>query len=153
MVDVDPTAGLQEPELHTEDGEGGVAVEVAPPAENGVSAAVDEETAAALATALAPTIEEPTEAGDLDVSTLGGLGVYALPKIPLPLTKRRVTGRYRSGGTPFQVELRVDIDGTRPTMRVSADYYSVAGATINYFGSMRVDAVSVSISPALVTIT
>ena len=153
MVDIDPTAGLQEPELHTEDGEGGVAVEVAPPAENGVSAAVDEETAAALATALAPTIEEPTEAGDLDVSTLGGLGVYALPKIPLPLTKRRVTGRYRSGGTPFQVELRVDIDGTRPTMRVSADYYSVAGATINYFGSMRVDAVSVAISPALVTIT
>jgi hypothetical protein len=153
MVDIDPTAGLPEPEFQTEEGEGGVAVELAPPAENGVSAAVDEETAAALATALAPTIEEPTEAGDLDVSTLGGLGIYPMPKIPLPLTKRRVTGRYRSGGTPFQVELRVDIDGPRPTMRVSADYYSVAGATINYFGSMRVDAVSVSISPTLVTIT
>jgi hypothetical protein len=62
-------------------------------------------------------------------------------------------GRYRSGGVPFQVELRVDIDGPRPTMRVSADYYSVSGATVNYFGSMRVDGISVSVSPTRVTIT
>jgi hypothetical protein len=153
MVDIDPTAGLGEPELPAENEGGGVAVELAPPAENGAAAVLDEETAAALATALAPTIEEPTETGDLDVSTLGGLGIHPIPPIPLPLVKRRVTGRYRSGGAPFQVELRVDIDGSRPTMRVSADYYSVSGATVNYFGSMRVDAVSVSVSPTLVTIT
>jgi hypothetical protein len=153
MVEIDPTAGLTEPELQAENEEGGVAVAVAPPVENGAGTAVDEETAAALAAALAPTIEEPTEMGDIDVSTLGGLGIYPIPKIPLPLVKRRVRGSYRSSGAPFQVELRVDIDGPRPTMRVSADYYSVSGATVNYFGSMRVDAVSVSVSPTLVTIT
>jgi hypothetical protein len=153
MVDIDPTAGLTERELQAENEEGGVAVELAPPAENGASAAVDEEIAAALATALAPTIEEPSETGDLDVSTLGGLGIHPIPPIPLPFLKRRVMGRYRSGGMPFQVELRVDIDGPRPTMRVSADYYSVSGATVNYFGSMRVDGISVSVSPTRVTIT
>jgi hypothetical protein len=153
MVDIDPTAGLTERELQAENEEGGVAVELAPPAENGASAAVDEEIAAALATALAPTIEEPSETGDLDVSTLGGLGIHPIPPIPLPFLKRRVMGRYRSGGVPFQVELRVDIDGPRPTMRVSADYYSVSGATVNYFGSMRVDGISVSVSPTRVTIT
>ena len=154
MVEHDPTAGLAEPELYAEEEErGGVALETAPPAENGAPAAVDEEAAAALATALAPTIEEPTETGDLDVSTLGGLGILPIPPIPFPHVKRRVTGRYRSAGTPFQVELRVDIDGAHPTMRVSADYYSVSGSTITYFGSMRVDTVSITVSPTLVTIT
>src|SRR5919204_4451110 len=154
MVENDPTAGLAESELHAEEEEGGgVALETAPPAENGAPAAVDEETAAALATALAPTIEEPTETGDLDVSTLAGLGIHPIPPIPIPHVKRRVTGRYRSAGTPFQVELRVDIDGAHPTMRVSADYYSVSGSTITYFGSMRVDTVSITVSPTLVTIT
>jgi len=153
MVDIDPTTGLAEPELHAEHEEGGVALEVMPPHENGASAAVDEETAVAIASALAPTIDEPTETGDIDVSTLSGLGIHPLPKIPLPLVKRRVAGRYRSAGAPFQVELRVDVDGPRPTMRVSADYYSISGGTINYFGSMRVDAVSVAVSPTVVTIT
>src|SRR5262249_15200171 len=73
--------------------------------------------------------------------------------IPLPLAKRRVTGRYRSSGAPFQVELRVDVDGPTPTMRVSADYYSVAGATVTYFGSMRVDSAAISVTPTMVTIT
>src|SRR5215210_4894692 len=154
MVENDPTAGLAEAELYAEEDErGGVALETAPPTENGAQAAVDEESATALATALAPTIEEPTETGDLDVSTLGGLGIHPMPPIPIPHVKRRVTGRYRSGGTPFQVELRVDVDGAHPTMRVSADYYVVSGSTITYFGSMRVDAVSVAVSPGLVTIT
>jgi hypothetical protein len=153
MVDIDPTAGLTEPELQSENEGGGVAVELAPPAENGASAEVEEQIAAEIATALAPTITEPTETGDIDISTLGGLGAIPIPKIPLPIVKRKVTGRYRSTGTPFQVELRVDIDGPRPTMRVSADYYSVSGATVSYFGSMRVDAISVSVTPTLITIT
>jgi hypothetical protein len=134
MVDIDPTTGLAEPELHAEHEEGGVALEVMPPHENGASAAVDEEIAVAIASAFAPTIDEPTETGDIDVSTLSGLGIHPLPKIPLPLVKRRVAGRYRSAGAPFQVELRVDVDGPRPTMRVSADYYSISVVSINYFG-------------------
>src|SRR5581483_9840969 len=114
---------------------------------------MQEELAAALATALAPQVDEPTETGDMDVSTLAGLGAIPVTPIPFPLAKRRVTGRYRSGGAPFQVELRVDVDGPTPTMRVSADYYSISGATTTYFGSMRVDAVTVAVTPTLVTIT
>jgi hypothetical protein len=149
----DPTAGLAEHELREAEQTGGVAVEVAPPHENGAGDAVQEDLAAALATALAPQVEEPTETGDLDISTLGGLGAIPITPIPLPIVKRRVTGRYRSSGAPFQVELRIDVDGPHPTMRVSADYYSISGATTTYFGSMRVDAAVVAVTSTLVTIT
>src|SRR2546429_515411 len=67
-----------------------------------------------------------------------------LPPIPLPLLKRKVSGRYRSAGQVWQVELRCDVDGRHPLGRVSADYYSVTGATVHYFGSMRVDTPTIS---------
>ena len=48
------------------------------------------------------------------------------PPIPLPiLRKRLVYGRYRSGGSGFQLELRVDVGGTRPMNRVSGDFFYV----------------------------
>ena len=72
---------------------------------------------------------------------------------PLPFLKRKVYGRYRSSGTPYQIELRVDVDGPSPTMRISADYYAIAGATVSYFGSMRVDAPAVAITATHVVIT
>ena len=50
------------------------------------------------------------------------------------------------------MELRVDVDGPSPTMRVSADYFSVSGATVSYFGSMRVDAPTVSVTPTHVIV-
>ena len=149
----DPTVGLVEPELGEAEHEGGVAVEVEVPHENGAGDAVGEDFAAALATVLAPQMEEPTEMGDLDVSMLAGLGAIPITPIPLPLAKRRVTGRYRSSGTPFQVELRVDVDGPAPTRRVSADYYLISGGTTTYSGSMRVDVATVAVTATLVTIT
>ena len=153
MTLTDPTAQLGPPGAPGTESEEdkGRASAIARVETNG-AAATDAGAAEGVAVA-APAIVEPTETGDIDVSTLEGLGVLPVPSIPLPLIKRRVTGRYRSTGVPFQVELRVDVDGPRPTMRVSADYYAITGATVSYFGSMRVDAATVTVHPTLVTIT
>jgi hypothetical protein len=165
MLETDPTAQVtergerfegQEELAHAAEelSQAAMAVQTmtAPGLGNGASV-TESEAAAAVATALAPLVEEPTETGDIDVATLGDLGLTPIPAIPFPLLKRRVYGRYRSSGALFQVELRVDIDGPKATMRVSADYYSVAGATISYFGSMRVDAPSIAVSPTQVVVT
>ena len=151
MLDTDPTAtvdeyehdlaDLDEAELHLE------------PQQNGGSATIAEDDAiAAVAAVLAPPVEEPTQLGDLEAAAIDGLGARQLPIPPVPILKRKVYGRYRSTGAPYQVELRVDVDGPSPTMRISADYYSISGATVSYFGSMRVDAPVVSITPSHVVI-
>jgi hypothetical protein len=75
------------------------------------------------------------------------------PIPPFPLPMRPVSGRYRSGTTPFQLELRVDVDRARPTRRISGDFYQIAGGTKNYFGSFVVHAPTLSVTPTLVTIT
>lgn len=64
---------------------------------------------------------------------------------------RTVSGRYRGRMDGFEVELRVDVDGARPTRRVSADYRRVSDGTP--LGSMRLDRPSVSVTPSLVTVT
>jgi hypothetical protein len=73
---------------------------------------------------------------------------YAFPTAIL----RRVSGRYRSTGSPFQLELRVDVDGSRPMGRVSGDFFSVSGATSNYFGSFAVDSPTVQVTSTQATI-
>jgi hypothetical protein len=151
MLDTDPTATVDDLEHDLADlDEAEVSIEAA---HNGVATALaDDEATVAMATALAPHVEEPTELGDLDTTALDGLGARQLPLPILPFLKRKVYGRYRSAGTPYQVELRVDVDGPSPTMRVSADYFSVSGATVSYFGSMRVDAASVAVTPTHVIV-
>jgi hypothetical protein len=72
-----------------------------------------------------------------------------MPPIPYPV----VSGRYRGRRGEFEVELRVDVDGSRPMNRVSADYFRREGATKTYIGSMRVDEPAVSITRTRVTIT
>ncbi|GIJ75034.1 hypothetical protein [Virgisporangium ochraceum] len=69
------------------------------------------------------------------------------PPLPVPppiLVKRLVRGRYRSGGTGYQLEVRVDVGGTRPMNRISGDFFYVSGGTESYFGSFRVDAPTVT---------
>jgi hypothetical protein len=161
MLETDPTAGIAD-ETHEADLDDALvaeAIDQAEAAQTRGAAAVEDETASSqdgagetTEIAAAETIE-PTAVGDLDVGVLDALGVRPLPARPIPKVKRRVAGSYRSSGTPFQVELRVDVDGTRPTRRVSADYYFVSGATISYFGSMRVDIATITVSPTMVTIT
>ena len=123
MLDTDPTATVDDLEHDLADlDEVELPVE---PQQNGGSASITEDEAiAAVAVALATPVEEPTELGDLDAVALDGLGARALPITPIPFLKRKVYGRYRSAGTPYQVELRVDVDGPSPTMRISADYYA-----------------------------
>lgn len=71
---------------------------------------------------------------------------------PIPLPFRTASGRYRSRPIGYQLELRVDIDGTRPLRRLSGDYYRISGATVSYFGSWTVDAVTVRTSTSHVTV-
>ena len=151
MLETDPTATVDDLEHDLADlDEAELSVEQHP---NGGSATTtDDEAATAISVALAPPVEEPTEVGDLDAVALDGLGAHALPAPTLPFLKRKVYGRYRSSGTPYQVELRVDVDGPSPTMRISADYYAISGATVSYFGSMRVDAPTVAITASHVVI-
>ena len=96
-----------------------------------------------------PTTQAGTEAGtDAPASPAA-----TLPVVPvLPFIKRPVSGRYRSAGAGFQLELRVDVDRTRPTRRVSGDFFSVSGATRSYVGSFVVDAPVITVSATLVTI-
>jgi hypothetical protein len=66
--------------------------------------------------------------------------------VPIPpiIRTRLVRGRYRSTNLGYQLELRVDVGGTRPMNRFSADFFSVNGGTTAYFGSFRVDAPTIT---------
>lgn len=75
---------------------------------------------------------------------------FPVPFPPLP--RRSVSGRYRSGGIGFQLELRVDVDGRRPMRKVSGDFYQISGSTVSYFGSFVVDAPVLTVLPNLVII-
>jgi hypothetical protein len=71
---------------------------------------------------------------------------------PITFPTRRASGTYRSTGTGFQLEVRVDVDGTRPLQKVSGDYYVVTGTSTSHYGSFTVDAVTVSTTASTVTI-
>lgn len=79
------------------------------------------------------------------------------PQVPgpyIPPLKKLVSGRYRSSAirSGFMVELRVDVDGRVPLRKISADYYSVSGATITYYGSMIVDSPTITATTTSYTI-
>lgn len=75
-----------------------------------------------------------------------------VPIQPVFTRKNTVSGRYRSGEMSFQLELRVDVDGSRPLNCVSGDFYQVTGSTISYFGSFTVNSISLVVTPSQVTI-
>jgi hypothetical protein len=100
--------------------------------------------------------DDPSTAASTDAPTDAPTGQAALPVVPvvpvLPFIKRPVSGRYRSAGAGFQLELRIDVDRARPMRRVSGDFFSVSGATRTYVGSFVVDAPAITVSTTLVTI-
>lgn len=101
-----------------------------------------------------PVAETPTTPTAATIPTTPRPSVPSAPAIPLPpLRRRAVSGRYRSGGTGFQLDLRVDVDGRRPMMKVSGDCFQVSGATTSYYGSFVVDAPKLTLSPHSVVIT
>ncbi len=119
--------------------------------ENGVAAGeLDFEE---LATGNGSALGEPTSV-DGAVPTIAGQAqeeaseappapVAPIPLPPVGVHKRQVRGRYRGAAVGWQLDLRVDVDGPRPTNRVSGDFFSISGATTAYFGSFVVDAVSI----------
>lgn len=97
------------------------------------------------------------EEASADVPVAGnGDTAAATPPIPpfppIPILKRPVSGRYRGNLGGFQLELRVDVDRTRPMKRVSGDFFQIVGGTTNYFGSFVVNSPTITVTPTLVTI-
>lgn len=142
---IDPTATVAEVAAPTVE-QAQPATEHPPTNGNGRGALALQEGAAAV------DALEPTAGGDIDVQSLEALA-SAPAAAPAAALTAGASGTFRSSGSPFQVELRIDIDGARPTRRVSADYYQVAGGTLQYFGSMRVDAITIATTPSALTIT
>lgn len=64
-----------------------------------------------------------------------------------------VSGRFRSAGAGTQLELRVDVDGPRPLMRISGDFFETSGATTNYVGSFVVETLTTALTEGLVKLT
>ncbi|MER5832642.1 hypothetical protein ABT116_17755 [Streptomyces sp. NPDC002130] len=64
-----------------------------------------------------------------------------------------VSGRYSSAGGGTQLELRVDVDGPRPLMRISGDFFQTSGATTNYVGSFVVASLTAAVTEGLVKLT
>lgn len=69
-----------------------------------------------------------------------------------PIGLRPVSGRYRGTVGSFQLELRVDVDRTRPMKRASGDFFVTSGATTSYFGSFVINAPTITFTATTVTV-
>ncbi|CCG03630.1 hypothetical protein [Blastococcus saxobsidens] len=76
----------------------------------------------------------------------------AIPEGTTARTATAVSGRYQGSVTGWQVELRVDVDGGRPTHRLSGDLFATTGATTSYFGSFVVDTPETTVTSAEVSV-
>ena len=76
-----------------------------------------------------------------------------LPIPVIPVLTNKVFGRYRSQLGSFELELRVDIDGSSSLQKVSGDFYQVSGLTKTYFGSFTVDSIVKTVAGGIITIT
>jgi hypothetical protein len=62
------------------------------------------------------------------------------PAAAAPLAQERaISGRYRATAGEVELELRIDVDGVRPTRRVSGDFFRQTGGTVTYIGSFIVN--------------
>jgi hypothetical protein len=149
MSEIDPTVpGQASAVLEDQQANGQATLESSSNGE-GATALVDDP-----ASTIGTITAEPTAADDVDGAVANEIAeVAAAPAARIAAIKALVRGRYRNSGGPFIVELRVDVDGKRPMGRLSADFYSVSGSTVSYFGSMRVDVVQVAWTTGLVTIS
>ncbi len=71
---------------------------------------------------------------------------------PISVAKRPVSGRYRGNAGAYQLELRVDVDRTRPLKRLSGDFFQVSGGTTSYAGSFIVHAPTITVTASTVTV-
>ena len=90
----------------------------------------------------------------------GGAGVVlagkptAQPAVSLAaaVAKRPVSGRYKGTSGQLQLELRVDVDGKKPTIKISGDLYRTAGSVVTYFGSFIVRSPQITVGATEVKI-
>jgi hypothetical protein len=76
-----------------------------------------------------------------------------LPPIPpIPVRLRTVSGRYLGVLGAFQLELRVDVDRSRPMNRVSGDFFQVSGGTTTYLGSFVVNSPAITFTASQIKI-
>ncbi len=71
---------------------------------------------------------------------------------PIVLPRNAVSGRYRATVGSYELELRVDLDGSRPCNLVSGDFYTVAGGVKTYYGSFKSGPLTVTWGTASVAI-
>lgn len=90
---------------------------------------------------------DPSQGDPADGATTSADAAISFPSLVRP-----VSGRYRNTTGALQLELRVDVDRSRPTKRVSGDFFFTSGSTTSYFGSFTVNSPSITITAADVTI-
>lgn len=66
---------------------------------------------------------------------------------------RPVSGRYVGTSGPLRLELRVDVDGKKPTVKISGDLFRTAGSVVSYFGSFVVASPQITLGAAEVSVT
>jgi hypothetical protein len=101
-------------------------------------------------------ISDPTHPIQGETAPIPSIPPLPIEPIPLPtptpIAKRPISGRYRGTLASFQLELRVDVDRTRPMKRLSGDFFQITGSTTTYFGSFIVDALTITVTDSQVVI-
>lgn len=75
-----------------------------------------------------------------------------IPLPPLPVIKKAVSGCYAGVLGAFQVELRIDVDRSRPMKRISGDFFQMVGKTLSYYGSFVVDSPAITVTSSQVLV-
>jgi hypothetical protein len=76
----------------------------------------------------------------------------AVPVVRDVAQQTTVSGRYRGNAADFELELRIDVDGLRPTRRVSGDFFQRSGGTMAYIGSFIVNTPDIQVGPDQIVI-
>jgi len=101
-------------------------------------------------------ISDPTHPIQGETAPIPSIPPLPIAPIPLPtptpIAKRPVSGRYRGTLASFQLELRVDVDRTRPMKRLSGDFFQISGSTTTYLGSFIVDALTITVTDSQVVL-
>ncbi|MEG4035700.1 hypothetical protein Q5691_11410 [Microcoleus sp. w1-18aA5] len=97
-------------------------------------------------------ISDPTHPIEDETAPIPSIPPLPIAPTAIVIAKRPVSGRYRGTLGSFQLELRVDVDRTRPMKRLSGDFFQISGGTTTYFGSFIVDAPTITVTASQVVI-
>src|SRR5262245_48255815 len=89
-----------------------------------LNAVLDEQPLATMVQGAVRT--EPTDLKEPPTTPHPEVEIDLPTPFPTPFRLGTVSGRFVGSMGGFRVELRVDVDGTKPTGRVSGDFFSVS---------------------------